>query len=389
MKGRTVANLHPLRPEQRVISPDFGAPKARVARRHWWLFASFLLAVILPVLATATYLFAFAQPRFVSESGFSIRVEDVLAQPDLLSGFTGLGSATQTDAALVRQFLESPALVSDLRDSLALDEALAPTNHDPLFTSPLVTIQALTRRWNRIVEVSLDSRTDLITVKVSAFSPETSLQLNQAMLDAASAMIAGLSDQARADATAHARQELASAEARLTVAQQKLTEARADNRVVDPASDLESRLGVLTALQTQMSEAQIALGLLLETSNKSDPRVSLARNRVGVIANLIEAERAKFGSAANGYAHLTSEFETLLLQVECARESYLSARATLDSAIIAAQRESRFLAVHIPPSRPDNAEKPEKAVTLLVVVAGSLLFWFFAVFGLYGYRGRA
>ena len=367
---------------------DNGSPVARFQRRHIVLVASFCAVVVLPCLVAGIYLFGFAQDRYVSVSGLSVRAEEAAIQPDILSGLTSLNSAAQNDAALVRQFLESPDVLVRLQASLGLESMLSPSGFDPLFWQAPSTLEKLGNRRRRLVSVALDSRTGIITVSVSSFSPQESQQLNQALLDEAAAMIARLSEQSRAEATILARSELSLAEDRLRAAQQRLTELRASNRIVDPSADLEAQLGVLGSLQSQMSEAQIALGLLVQTSNASDPRLEAAKYRVSVIASLIDAERQKFGFSSDGYTQITAEFEARTMDVEYARESYLAARSALDAAIALAQRRSRFLAVHIQPSLPEASEKPARVTSLIMIFAGSVLSWLFGAVGLYGVRGR-
>ena len=384
-----MSNLHHLVPENRKANVDYGVDGFRIKSRHKVLVYSFLLVVALPVLITSVYVFGFAQDRYVSVSGFSVRAEDSIPQTDFLNGLTNLNSINQTDAALVRQFLESPDIIQRLLMTSNLGNSVSPKGYDPLFASSLATKNALLKRWRRLVSVTLDSRTGLIAVEVSAFSPEASQKLNRALIAEAAAMISRLSDQSRDEASALANAELESAESRLRIAEKKLTELRAANRIVDPSADLEAQFRVLESLQSQLSEAKIALGLLVQTSTASDGRLTTAKARVDVISSLIEGERQNFGQTADGYVRVASEFEARQVEVEYARESYLAARASLDAAIALAQRRSKFLAVHIQPSLPDSSEKPARFTTLAVIFAASLLVWLFGTFGLYGLRVRA
>ena len=80
----------------------------------------------------------------------------------------------------------------------------------------------------------------------------------------------GLSEQARVDATKQAAAELEKARGVLTEARQAMTAFRVRTRIVDPTVDLGAQMTVMTALQGQLAEAQVAL----DTLRQALPRTS-------------------------------------------------------------------------------------------------------------------
>lgn len=382
-----MSNLYKLKPQDQ-LEVDKTAGSFRVRPRHRSLVWAFIIVVLAPTALAAVYLFAFASDRYASHAGFSVRSEETVGQADLLQGLTSLSGGSKTDVAMVHRFLESPEIVATLSESMDLNDLLSPPAFDPAFMRSPNTFERLTNRWRRLITLSYDSRTGLVSTRVNAFSPEDATRVNEAMLNEAAMMLSRLSAKSREESTALAREELTAARDRLQAARIGMTEFRASTRTVDPASDLEGQLSVMASLQSQMVEAQIALNLLLESSNHNDPRLVTAQNRVAVIASLLEDERTKFGSDRGGFVSRSAEYESLLVELEYAQSQYLSARKALDLALVQAQKSSRYLAVHIQPTRPQTPDLSGRWNLLVLLTLGLIGIWAILTLGFYGARGQ-
>ena len=128
------------------------------------------------------------------------------------------------------------------------------------------TIEDMTRFWQRMVRISYDSGSGLMELRVLAFTPEDAVAIAEAIEDESSRMINALSAQAREDATRYARAELDLAEERLSAARGALTAYRIANQIVDVSADIQSQMGLLSALQGQLATAQIEFDLLAQTA---------------------------------------------------------------------------------------------------------------------------
>lgn len=345
---------------------------------------SFLLMVAAPFALLALYLFAFSSDRYVVTVGMSVRAEEAGEPSPFLDGLSGFSGGIKPDAAIVNEFLNSDDLIRRMNKRLDLSAMLSPLDFDPVYTQNPRNQTDLAQRWSRLIRPTMDSRSGLISVRVSAFSPENTEMIANAMLEETSDMLSRLSFGMHRETMRLARDELTRAELRLKTARRKLTEFRASSRIVDPGADLEGQLGLIAILQQQMAEAQIALNLL----RADDPRLIHAERRVSVVSSLLEEERRKFGLTEAGYAEMTGAFEELQVEVEYAQESYLLARSALDAAIKAAQSKSRYLAVHIQPVRPETPELPRKGQSLFVGLVALFLIWAILALAVQGFRDR-
>lgn len=378
--------------EVRPLHPPAGA--ARPRRRHLALLLGFLLLVAAPVCVSAAYLHAVAKDQYASRVGFTVRREDAGSAVELFGGVANLSGSAGSDTDMLFEFIRSPQMVRRVDEALDL-RALYAVPGDPVFAlAPDASIEAMTRYWQRVVKVFHDSGSGLIELRVQAFDPETARQVAEAILAESSAMVNALSQAAREDATRHTALELDRSVERLVAARQGVTEFRTRSRIVDPAADIQSRMGLLSTLEAQLAEAMIELDLLRETTRESDPRIRQSLRRIDVIEARIDAERNRFGldgapgPGGGAYATLVAEYERLAVDLEFAEKAYLSALAAHDAAQAEARRQSRYLAAYIPPTRPETPEYPQRGVLLAMVGLFALIGWAILVMTFYSLRDR-
>ncbi len=369
--------------------PVAGASRTRA--RHWAAILSFAIFVAVPACLWGWYLWARAEDQFASRVAFSVRAEESGSAIELLGGITELSGASSTDTDILYDFLQSQALVQRIDDELDLRAiwSRVSAERDPVFAYHAPgTIEDLVMHWRRKVQISYDSATGLIDIRVLAFEPQEARMIAEAIARESSAMINALSAAAREDAIGYARDERDRAEARLSEARVAMTAFRNRTQIVDPTIDTQGQMGLVTNLQAQLAEALIELDLLRDNTRSSDPRIEQAERRIAVIEDRIEAERAVIGAAGDGtaFADLVDEYERLAVDLEFAQETYTAALAGYDFALADAQRQSRYLATHISPTLAEAARHPARE--MLLALGAGFLFLSWAVLVLVGYALR-
>lgn len=370
---------------------------AKVEARHRGLFFSFLGMVVLPLLAAAFYLFAYAEDQYSSTVGFTVRSGDTTSASDLIGG---LGAAFGTsgggaDTDILYEFVRSQELVRRVDERLDLRGLYARHwQDDPLMSfNPEGSIEDLTRYWGRMLRISYDASSGLMELRVLAFGAEDAQKIALTILDESAAMINDLASQARVDATRYARQDLAHAEEELVKAREALTAFRLSSQIVDPAADIQGQVGLLNTLQSQLADALIAYDLLLSSVQAGDPRIATAERRIEVIQNRISQERGKFGSEGqddeqNSYAVTVAGFERLLADREFAEMAYTAARTAYDAAVAESQRRNRYLATYITPSVAERSLFPQRGLIILVIGLFAFLIWAILSLIYYSLRDR-
>ncbi|WP_243395098.1 sugar transporter [Tritonibacter scottomollicae] len=377
------------------------AQPAQMKKRHWGVLASFLAVVVVPLVAISVYLFVVAEDQYVSRAGFIVRSQEGASATDLLGGlaqFAGAGAGTGVDSDILYEFIQSQELAQEINVELGMiDHYSAHWPKDWAFSIwPDATVEDLTWFWHRIVSVSYDSGSGLIEIQVVAYDREMAQAITKEIVAHSQARINILNEQAREDAMRHARADLTEALERLKEAREAMVQFRTRTRIVDPAADIQGRMGVMNNLQQQLAEALVQYDLLRGTVSGDDPRLATAERRIIVIRERIDQERTSFassdtveaGGAGETYPALISEFERLTVDREFAEESYRVALTSMELARDEVTRQSRYLATYINPTRAEASEYPRRY--LIPTLAGLFLLmgWAILILVYYSIRDR-
>ena len=253
-------------PIPKVVEVPPAAGPTRAKKRHWGLLLSFLLLVLVPLAVVIFYLFAVAKDQYSSITGFTVRSEEAGGASDILGGLAQFaGQSTGTDSDVLYEFIQSQEIVARIDEDLDLRAHYSANwSSDPVFSLwPDASVEDLTWYWQRVVRLSYDASSGLIDVQVLAFDRDTAKAVAEGIVRESQDMINALNTQAREDAMRYANEDLEEAVDRLKDAREALTRFRTRTQIVDPAADIQGRMGVLNNLQQQLAQALIEHDLLL------------------------------------------------------------------------------------------------------------------------------
>lgn len=385
-------------PPAEMVEDHPPAAAATMRPRHFGLLASLIFMAVVPALLTGIYLWGWAADRYVSRVAFSVRQVDAASASDLLGGLARLaGTSSSSDTDILYQFIQSQELVGIIDGELDLrrmwsngDPAL-----DPWFSyHPPGTIEDLTSYWPRMVKVYNDSGTGIVNVEVQAFTPDDAHAIATRVYEESARLVNELSAVAREDTLRYSREDRDEAVARLKEAREAMTGFRNRTQIVDPAASVQNQMGLLLSLQTQLAETLIARATLKDTAPADDPRILQADRRIEVIRQQIEEERKNLGLGSNAagdsgaFADLVGEYERLAVDLQFAEQSYIAAMAAYDAAVAESRRQTRYLAAHVAPTRPEASEQPRRLMLLALVWFFSFLAWGVVVLVYYSLRDR-
>jgi len=375
------------------------AGPAHLKRRHRGLIASFILLAVVPWVAVAAYLFIVAEDQYHSTAGFTVRSQEQGGANELIGGLGQfIGASTASDSDILYEFIQSQEMVQTVEEQIDLRGHYSQYwPRDWVFSIwPDASQEDLIWYWNRMVGVSFDASTGLIEVQTKAFDPEMAQDISQTIVSVSQARINDLNMQAREDAMRYAQADLDEAVDLLKNAREALTNFRTQSQIVDPETDIQTRMGVMTSLQQQLAEALVEYDLLRGTTSQSDPRLKDLSKRIEVIRERIAIERKNFassstetGGVSQDYPSLISEFERLTVDREYAEEAYFAALTALESARDEANRQSRYLATYIKPTLAQSSEFPQRHFLSGLIGLFLLLTWSILALIYYSIRDRA
>ena len=382
---------------QPTVRPVAGP--ARLKKRHWGLITSFLFLAVIPFVATVAYLFTVAEDQYHSIAGFTVRSQEQGGANELLGGLADFaGASTASDSDILYEFIQSQEMVQAVSNSIDLRAHYSQYwPNDWVFSIwNDATQEDLIWYWNRMVGVSYDSSTGLIEVQVKAFDADMAQEISREIVSISQARINELNLQAREDAMRYAQDDLDEAIERLKNAREAITEFRTRSQIVDPETDIQTRMGVMTSLQQQLASVLVEHDLLRGTSSENDPRLREAQQRIEVIRDRIATERRNFassstetGGVSQDYPSLIAEFERLTVDRQYAEQAYTAALTALETARDEANRQSRYLATYIKPTLAQASEYPQRLILTGLAALFLLLFWSILALVYYSIRDRS
>ena len=374
------------------------AETARLKPHHRGLMLSFLLLVVAPFIVSVFYLWLVAADQYASTVGFTVRREEgATSSSELLGGLAQFaGSSGSSESDILYEFIQSQEIVADIDERVGLGSIYAAHwPADPLFSLwPDATIEDLQWYWQRVVRISYDQGTHLIALRVLAPEPEQAQRIATEIVAASQRMINDLNTQSRSDTMRYAMEDLEASVARLKAAREALSRFRTRTQIVDPAADIQGRMGVLNNLQQQLAEALIENDIVLGTTQEDDPRRVQTARRIQVIRDRIAGERQTFattedlGTEGANYPELIAEFESLNVDLQFAEETYRASLAAVDVARANASRQTLYLAPYVKPTLPQVAEYPQRFVMAGLIGLFLVLAWSIMTLVYYSVRDR-
>lgn len=358
------------------------AHKPRRSKLLW----SFVLCVLLPLLAATVYYMTIATDRYAARAGFSIRGIDTSSGIDGIGALTGLASSgsTTSDSYVVLSYLASRALVEALDTELDLRGAYAAMDIDPF--SRLTTdanVEEFQKYWERRIHTQFDPSSGIIEFEVQSFTPEHAREIADAVLRLTKALVNDLSASARSDALRFAREEVDLQEMRLRDTLGAIRDFRATEQSVDPSASAALEIQLIASLESRLIDLNARIAALRQTLDEDAPSLNaLRRNAEALEAQIVERRRAIGSNVLDeaGISAVTQQlalYEELEVERSLAQQAYASALVSLEQARRDADRQQRYLAIHLQPQVAQSAKYPYSTRNLLL-----LSFALFAAFGI-------
>lgn len=353
-------------------------------RRPSKLLLSFLLCVLLPLTAATLYYTTFAKDRYAARAGFSIRGIDTNSGIDGIGALTGLAStgSTTSDSYIVLSYLGSRELLEALDVELDLRGVYSSRDVDPFSRLDAdAMVEDFLKYWNRRIHTQFDPTSRIIEFEVQSFTPEHAQAIAAAVLRLAQTLVNELSANARSDALRFAREEVELQEARLRQALSTIRDFRTTEQSVDPSASAALEIELIASLEARLIDVNARIAALRQTLDDNAPSLNALRRNAEALAAQIVERRETIGSdvlGENGITPVSQQlalYEVLEVDRSLAQQAYASALASLEQARRDADRQQRYLAIHLRPQAPETAQYPRSSRNLLVLGFALIAAW--------------
>lgn len=354
---------------------------------------SFILCVIIPILASIVYFAWIAADQFSVEFRFAIRtaLSEKLNNPLAEAAKSGLGGSgnnknsgsipqlADQDAYVVAHYLRSRGAITEISKTLDLPAMFQRSDADfwaRLKSKP--SAEEFEEYWRTMVKTAVDGPSGIVSVTIRAFRPEDARQIAQAMVHASEKLVNEMSARARADAVRNSEAEVRRSEKQVREALAALRSFRDQQGMIDPQSAANSTAKLLIAAMADRIKLQNELNFVTQVTSANAPAITALRTRLEAVDDQIVKLRSEMTSR-NGEAKTVStaivKFEELELQRIFAEKMLLIAQSALERARIKAEQKQLYVSVFVPPLMPEEARYPERIAMPLIIAIVLLVLW--------------
>lgn len=337
------------------------------------LVNSFNTLVILPLLLFTFYLLLIASPRFESQTQMIIKEPDGMATLDpTLALFSGLGgNISGSDGELIKAYIYSNNMMQHLEKHLSLTEHFESNQFD--FFSRLSSSASVEDRleyFQSRVQIDIDEKSSVISVKAQAFSPSFAENLTIEIVSRAEWYINEIGhDLAKAQLT-FVKQEHELVTQKLQQAKSKLMSFQNQYNLLDPEAEGMARQQITYGLEAEITSKKAELIALRSSMSESAPLVLQAKDQlIGLIQQLnVERQLLTQNEVTNknndgvlegmGMGEVLARYTDYKINMELALQAYTSSQVSLEKSRIQAYRQLKYLVIVESPTLPEDARYP-------------------------------
>ena len=385
-----------------------GGFKARKGARLFFygLVASFLSLVLMPIVAISVYYAFIASDQYATEIKFALKSSEPSVL-DSISGLAGLPSSQQAqDSRIIVAYIKSRSMVDEVMSNFNFENLYARSDIDYIsrFTST-VQIENIVKYWNRRVDASVESQSNIISVEVRAFAAEESLQIAQQILQSAENLINRMSERARQAALKQSKDELERAQNALQLATDALRNARNEEGVLDPNLTAEVAGKVITVLRTELSAREQDYSVRSRDIDLNSPPMKILAAQIANLKSQIEkAERqltskvspqlktdgplaqgalsdtgGKVADTPKTLSASMSVLERFQVDLTLAQQQYASAAAAYEAARADVESQHAYLTPFVTPTLAEKPIYPKRWWSWALLVVPDIFIWLILV----------
>ena len=356
---------------------------ARMDAQSSWLWRSFIVLVLAPLITSTIYFGFLASDQFGSEMRFAVRgATEVLPGSDALAA-SGLGILTSLNSSqdlyIVADYIDSRSMIDDLSKGIDLSAIYSKPRIDRWARFvPSKAAEDMLRYWRTMVHTSVDAASGLVTVTVKTFSREDSVRVATAIRARCDIVANQLLNRVRHDAIARAKAEVKTAMAQLSARQASLEQFRNARMQIDPLALARSLGETITTLRRDLIDVEVELDTANASLGPDAPQIKMLAANRQILSDQIAALEARItGANLNSptASAALAEYDKLDVEKSLAEQAAVLAERMLDNTKVDANRHHIYLVAIEDPTVPQSPIAPRRAHMILLISLGALSFW--------------
>lgn len=324
---------------------------------------------VVATLVAAFYWGLWASDRYVSEANVVLESPQISAPTlDFQSLLTG-GAKNNGDMLLLRDYLLSVDMLRKIDSALGFRQHYSAPGID--FFSALfredVPIEDLHDYYLKRVSIELDDYAQVLRLKVQAFTPEMAQSITNMLLAEGESYMNLMGQRLAAEQVKFLEKQVKQLQVKFDRAQNDLIDYQNANGLISATATVENISTVIAGLETELASLSAKRTALLSYQSSRSAEVRRVETEINAVKQQIHIERARTAQQSGGALNtLSSQYQTLELQVQFALESYSGALGALQNTRIEASRKLKQVSILQSPTLPEYPVEPRRLYNIVV-----------------------
>lgn len=346
------------------------APRARDRAFTILLATIVTITLLLPMVGSIIYYSFIASPIYASEVRFIVRSSAPLLSRDRYATSTVEPKAKIVqDTAILLNYLKSPAIVEDLGKNVSLSQLFGREDVD--FVSRLradATQDDVLDYWETRHSTSVNPKSGIVELEVTAFSPQEAHDLAQLVLKLSEQQINRLSSGMWNDLLKTTQKDVDNVMEEVSGLRGKLRDAQNETGIFDIDISAEGISTVLTNIESSIAELKSRRLALSASVEAGAPQLSDIDRRLAGLeeqAKILRGKAAGSSSEVRGnLADYSRIFDKLKLELKMAENRLQSAIGELEKIKLVSSLQLVYVDNFTEPTMPDQNKYPRVFLSL-------------------------
>jgi capsular polysaccharide transport system permease protein len=368
------------------VTINFPPLPHRKRKRSFAGLISFLICVVLPVVAASVYYIGYAADQYSAGFKFVVRDAKTAAGGSSSAGIPSLFGAggmptNSVENYMVAEYITSRQAVDAIQKKIDVRSMYANPNADWFARfNNAEPIERFVSYWRRMVSANYDQVTGLGSAEVRAFTAEDAYRIAATLVTLSEELVNDIANRPQRDAVKFAENDVNRAEERLRAIRAQLTQFRNNEQVIEPQANIVTSNTLLAqTLRANLNQMETELSALTKQNLSPNAPVSVVlQNRIKATREQLALVDAQVGTTRDGSTPLSkvvADYEFLDLERQFAQNMVLTTMQALEQARAAALTQHVYVTTFVSPALPQSSTFPKRVTAILIVALACMLFW--------------
>ena len=320
------------------------------------------ILITIPSVLLFFYFYGIGRNRYFVRSDIVIRKAgaDIPSGVNIGSLLAGGNTGALEDSRFLRTYLESPQVLSDLKEKINFLEIYKKKGLD--FYAGLTKGMSKEVEFDffrRQISVTLNESSGILRIRTLGFDPDAALFLNQFLIQKSENFVNSLNQEIYKKQLIFAENEVLENASKLKVATNALSEFQQKNEVINPLEEIQAKSAFIIALEEELVRKKIDLSFKSKRFiDQNSPEIIDLIEQINEIEETIKKEKnLVLSPSGKDLNNKIAKYIELDFAKRYASDLYKTSLLASEKARIDSLQQQRFVAILSKPTRPDSEWK--------------------------------